>query len=314
MDDLKGNGDNSSVSHTFDTQRPSPPNRRPRPMRYPLAPRRLRLVLLSLSIVLVLVVASLVAFAHWSQTSGKLAPVTTTALITIPTRTPTLAPTRTSTLAPTPTRTSTLIPTPTIPLTPSAVLTWARSGKPFIDDKLQFQNGNNWSENTNASGGCQFSNATYHASASHTDHYTHCLALAGQDSNLQNIAFQVQMTITKGDAGGLVFYSDAAGGNDYAFTVCITSACGPGYSLWIGQSMRYSRVTSGSTAYLKTAADQMNQLTVVARNGDIYLYVNDMNVALVHHNTFLAGYVGVTAYEKINGTDVLFSNAQAWKL
>ena len=196
--------------------------------------------------------------------------------------------------SPPPTPTST--PTPTVPTNPKDILTWATREQPFIDDQLQSQNGNKWSEYTNNLGGCQFSSQTYHASASRADHFTPCLMLADQDSNLQNIAFQVQMTIIQGDAGGLIFHSTASGSNDYAFYICIDPLCTKGaYKLYMCQSMRYSRIISGPSPAIKTDFNQTHVLTVVALNGDIYLYINGEYITQVHDNTYISGYIGVMA-------------------
>lgn len=312
---MKMKNDEPSVSD--DT---SPFQRLPRPLRYPSTLLRRRILLLSLGIALVVIVGTAVTvFSHPGATSVTR---TTTAIKTlIPTPTPTAHPTPTPmpTLIPTPTPTPipNLLPTsaPTIPTTPSGILTWATSGQPFINDQLQSQDGNSWSNNPNSVRSCQFSGGAYHASVSIANNYVPCLALATQDSNLQNIAFQVQVTIIKGDAGGLVFHSNASGANNYSFTFCIDAACGQGYyGLYIGQNMHYSHIVSGLNAAIKAGLNQTNLLTVVVLNGAIYLYINNQYLTQVQDNTFSSGYIGVTAYEGSNSTDVSFSNAEVWKL
>ena len=112
-----------------------------------------------------------------------------------------------------------------------------------------------------------------------------------------------------------MFHSNASGANNYSFTTCIDSACGQGYyGLWMGQNMHYSHIVSGPSTAIKTNLNQTNVLTVVTHNGDIYLYVNGQNVAYIQDNTLITGYIGFTAYEEKNPTDVSFSNAQVWKL
>lgn len=314
---MKKKHDESSVAdHT------SPSQRLPRPLSYRSPLLRPRILLLSLVIALVLVVivgTTVTIFRHLGATSVTRTPTAIKTLIPTPTPTSHPTPTSTPTLIPTsvPTPLPNFLPTstPTIPTTPSGILTWATSGQPFINDRLQFQDGNSWSENPNSVRSCQFSGGTYHASVSIANNYVPCLALAGQDSNLQNIAFQVQVTIIKGDAGGLVFHSNASGADNYSFTFCINAACGQGYyGLYIGQNMHYSHIVSGFNPAIKTGLNQTNLLTVVVLNGAIYLYINNQYLNQVQDNTFSSGYIGVTAYEGSNSTDVSFSNAEVWKL
>ena len=230
----------------------------------------------------------------------------------VPFITPTYSPTPFSS-SPTPIQT---LP-PTIPQTPSAILSWARSGQPFINDQLQSQIGNEWSEIPTGLRRCQFSGGTYHASVSYNKSYALCLAHADQDSNLQNIAFQAQVTIIQGDAGGLIFHANPSGTSDYTFTFCINPdpACGKGYyGLFIGQGTNNSQIVADYSAAIKTDLNQTNLLTVVALNGIIYLYINNLYVKCVNDNTFSSGTIGVTAFEWNNPTDVSFSNLQVWKL
>jgi hypothetical protein len=264
-------------------------------------PARVRFAIPSLVLIFLLVIAASIMLV---ELKFPLA-------VTRPDLTVTASPTIRATTAPTPTLAQLILTG-----SPSDVLARATSGQPFIDDPLQSQDGNNrWSENTTSLGGCRFSNGTYHASASLADRYTPCLALADQDSNLQNIAFQAQMTIIQGDVGGLIFHSNASGSNGYAFTICVDPACGKGYyGLYMSQGNGYSQLISGSSTAIKTDLKQTNLLTVVAYNGDIYLYVNDKSVAHIQDNTFISGYIGLTAYELSNSTDVSFSYAQVWKL
>jgi hypothetical protein len=213
--------------------------------------------------------------------------------------------------------TPTLNLTPTIPSNPKDILTWATSRQPIINDQLQSQDDNTWSENTtDLWRRCQFSGGTYHSIVLHSNSYAPCLALAAQDENLQNIALQVQVTIIQGDAGGLIFHSNASGSNDYSFTICINAACGGQgyYRLYLIQGAHANYLTSGPSTAIKANLNQNNLLTAVAYNGAIYLYVNDEYVAHINDNTVNAGYIGLTAYEGINSTDVSFSNIQVWKL
>lgn len=109
MHNLKKRSDKSPVSDTFD------PQRLPRPLRYRSALLRLRYILLSVGVMLVLVVAGLTIFINQSVAHDKSTLVATRTLIPTPIHTP--APTST----PIPIPTSTPVPTPTSIPTPMPV-------------------------------------------------------------------------------------------------------------------------------------------------------------------------------------------------
>ena len=76
---------------------------------------------------------------------------------------------------------------------------------PTLSDSLTAQNSNAWDvSSNNASRGCAFQNGAYHAFAARQD-VVECLAKGLSYGN--NFVYQVQMTTTKGDGGGIIFGS-----------------------------------------------------------------------------------------------------------
>jgi len=88
-----------------------------------------------------------------------------------------------------------------------AIFNQATSGTPVLNDPLSQQDANNWEvDDKTGGGGCAFSGGSYHASMPQASYFASCYA---QNSNFSNFAFQVQMTILKGDRGGIIFRYDS---------------------------------------------------------------------------------------------------------
>src|SRR6266566_2819956 len=192
-------------------------------------------------------------------------------------------------------------------LTPQELYTRITSGKPAISDPLDSINHSLFVSRSNSASSCGFTGGTYHASAS--PHFTiYCFAPIG----VSNFAFQAQMTIIKGDAGGLVFRlnSDTSSLNSYLFLIDRLG----GYSLVALQNTNNARqLVNGVNPAIKVGLNQSNLLTVLALGSNLFVYVNKQYITRVGDNTFSSGIVGVFA-TGANATDVAFSNAQIWRL
>src|SRR5437588_791231 len=91
-------------------------------------------------------------------------------------------------------------------------------GAPIINDPLQDNSQNyNWDvTNLPSGGGCAFTGGAYHVSMPQKGYISPCFA---QATNLSNFAYQIQMTIIKGDQGGIAFRADSGKGNFYYFNL-----------------------------------------------------------------------------------------------
>ena len=202
-------------------------------------------------------------------------------------------------------------PTPSDP-----TYTQATRGSSFLTDSLTSQDGNKWFEGQQLHGGnCLFTGGKYQASESSTGYYNFCGASIGK---LDNFVFQAQMTITRGDAGGLSFRADSVdnAANFYAFTICTNPICTTGsYALYkcLNHSCKDKELAGGASPAIN-GGNQTNLLIVIARGHDIYLYVNSDLVAHVQDSSLSSGDIGMTAYSVQNVTDAEFSNVQVWKL
>jgi len=190
-----------------------------------------------------------------------------------------------------------------------SIYTQATSGNPTINSSLSGNTGNNWDiDQAQGGGGCAFTGGSYHASLYSKGFYFPCIA---QNTNFSNFAFQVQMNITRGDYGGLVFRANSAAVKFYNFRVGQDGS----YNLFVSQDSTHGNdLLFGNSPAIKKNAGQTNLLTVIARGSNIYFYVNKQYVGSISDGTYKSGQIGFFAEDHTNPTDVAFSNLQVWQL
>jgi hypothetical protein len=172
---------------------------------------------------------------------------------------------------------------------------------PLHDDSGGYQ----WDEEK---GNCQFPGGGYHAATSVKLYTYWCAAFA---TNFSNFAYQAQMTILKGDSGGLMFRADANKSKVDYFRIDQT-----GYFMFIVFSGHTSAVllADGTIADFHKGAGQSNLLGVVAQGAHMTLYVNDQSVKTVTNSTLSQGQIGVAASDYDSPVEVVFTDAKVWKL
>ncbi len=189
------------------------------------------------------------------------------------------------------------------------ILTRSTRRIPDINSSLAFQTTTNWdSYITQDGGGCAFRDNHYHASVFKQDFYTACIAHA---TNFNNVAIEVQMTIIRGNEGGLLFHSTNNDKNFYSFRLSSDGT----YSLLLTQNDNHivSLVYDKSTL-IKTGTGQPNLLTIIAQGPNFYLYINRHFVASASDSTYTSGTLGLVAVDRTAGTDIAFSNLRVWRL
>ncbi len=159
-----------------------------------------------------------------------------------------------------------------------------------------------WDENAN----CAFIFGTYHAIAPDARYSDYCTA---NSTDFGNFTYEVQMTILKGDAGGVIFRVENTNPNQY-------------YDFHINQDGMYSLVAvsgsggpslkQGSSSAIEQGLNQTNLITVVAQGANITLYVNHQSLGSVTNSTYSHGLIGVYAVVYTRPTEVAFSNAKVW--
>jgi hypothetical protein len=178
---------------------------------------------------------------------------------------------------------------------------------PTLSDSLTAQNSNTWDVDTsnNASRGCAFQNGAYHAFAARQD-VVECLAKGLSYGN--NFVYQVQMTTTKGDGGGIIFGSSVSDSLiKYRFYVNTGSYCDLFVPLNGGQRLfnsSHAPIISGS-----------NLIAVMVISHTMYLFINEKYVGLAHtiDGGPLSGQIGLFAEEVNSTTDLVFSELHVWQ-
>jgi hypothetical protein len=183
------------------------------------------------------------------------------------------------------------------------------SGTPILNETLAAQTSSNWDVyNAVGGGGCVFSGSALLASVSQPSFYVPCFAHA---TNFGNFAFEAQVNIVKGDQAGLIFRANDASSKFYVFRIGRDG----NYALYLSKDAKNSvPIAEDSSSVIKTGLGQINILTVIAQNSNIYLYINKQFVGSVNDGTYASGEIGVFAGDNTNATEVAFSNIRVWNL
>lgn len=194
------------------------------------------------------------------------------------------------------------------------ILTQAMSGTVLMDDPLTAPTTNNWDQLTpsqsTVNGSCAYSNGGYHSMMPTKGYFQPCYSRA---STFTNFAYQVQMTIVSGDEGGIIFRANPSSSQFYLFRVNVNG----GYDLfqYIDSNGKDAKdLLSGTASSFKTGLNSQNTITVVAKGGTLYFYINGQYVASASNSAFPSGLIGVFGESNTNPTDVAFSNAKVWQI
>lgn len=194
-----------------------------------------------------------------------------------------------------------------------SIYTQVTSGSPTLNDPLSGQDGNNWDVgSTSGEGSCKFSGNAYHAGAQQSDYFYACFA---ETPTFSNLAFQVQMTIMRGDYGGIIFRADSANSKYYYYRIGKDGA----YDLTISTDTTFAHdrlLKSGNApSIIKTGLNQTNLVSVVAKGSDLYLFVNQQYLDKVSDSTYKSGQIGVFGGDFAStSADVAFTNAKVWTI
>jgi hypothetical protein len=186
------------------------------------------------------------------------------------------------------------------------------SGSLVLNDLLHDNSGGyDWPEGSSAVGSaCQFAHGGYHVSVARTSSLYYCIAGA---TTFTNFAYEVRMTILKGDEGGIIFRADGASSKFYYFRVGRDGS----YALYsyVDATGSHARtLASGITPTVHTGLNQANVLAVVAHDSSLALYINSQPVTSITDKTYAVGQIGVASAYANSATEVMFSNARVWAI
>jgi len=191
------------------------------------------------------------------------------------------------------------------------IYTQATSGSPVLSDPMIGQDANNWDVGSASNGAsCGFTGGAYHATEPQKGFFISCY---DGTSNFSNFAFQMKMTLVKGDGGGIIFRADPTSSKLYLLRISQDGSYV--LTLYVDNIGAHARdLLKSSSSLISTGANQSNLITVVAQSGNIYLYVNKQYLASVADSTYSSGKIGVFATSSTNPTDVAFSDVEVWNL
>ncbi len=183
----------------------------------------------------------------------------------------------------------------------------------LLDNPLRGNNGRyNWMEtSTNTTGGsCAFMGSAYHVSETQSGYFNTCFA---QHLQFTNFTYEVEMNISNGDAGGIVFRADSTYTKFYYLRFDQNGVFS--LRLYVDATGATSRLLkSGFSPAIAFSPNETNTIAVVARNETIDLYLNQQFLTSVTDSTYNQGQIGVTADDATTPTDVIFTHAKVWKL
>jgi tetratricopeptide (TPR) repeat protein len=250
-------------------------------------------VILMIGLVLVLLAGSgsLIFYAHSGAANSLNANSTATAQATI---------------IPSPTSATSTNTTPTTSSEPNSLLLYPPyTGTLALNDSLNDNSSNNWFEGGSSNGACVFTGGAYHVFAIQLETTISCPARA---TNFSNFAYQIQMTIIKGDFGGSIFRLNT-NDNFYLFGISTKGS----YNLSIhSKNSGFQTLSSGQSSAINTGLSQPNLIAIVASGSELDLYVNQQLISTVIDGTYNRGQIGVSASASQDQTEVMFSNAQVW--
>jgi hypothetical protein len=184
-------------------------------------------------------------------------------------------------------------------------------GTLVLSDSLSdISHGYGWPVVNDQFGTCQFLGGAYHVSTTISSGGHWCDA----SPDFRNFAFEVQMTILKGDTGGITFRAEDALNTTYVFAVGQNGKC----ELSVAQGSSNTRtllVQPVLSLAVHQGLGKTNTIAVVARGNTITLHVNHQQIASVTDSTSSHGLIGLVASSYTLGsypTEVAFSNARVW--
>jgi hypothetical protein len=160
----------------------------------------------------------------------------------------------------------------------------------------------------NAGGDCEFTGGSFHVRESGAgSSYAY---MANRDYS--DFAIQVQMTIIKGDIGGIEFRANHT--NKTWYTFCV----GEDGTYWLDRDQQdINVVPQTSSSFINKGRGQINLIAVVAQESTITLYVNGQQIDSVTDSANSHGEIGLLAGEyKTCGSpaDVAYNNLKVWRL
>jgi hypothetical protein len=187
----------------------------------------------------------------------------------------------------------------------------ATGGTPALNDSLRTQSNNNWDEVQSSQASCSFAKGMYDSTTT-SGFFRSCMAEA---TNFGNLAYQVEMNVVSGHSGGLVLRA-TANTSGYYFRLS-TDGTVLVEKLVInaqGNNTTSTSLFAGRSAAAHMGNNQFNTITVIMRGSAMYMYINRQYAFHTSDSAYKSGLIGVFADSDASSSEILFRNAQVWKL
>lgn len=153
--------------------------------------------------------------------------------------------------------------------------------------------------------GCSYTHSHYQVTTSENPLHV-CLG-----PHFRDFAFEVQMTIIKGDCGGIVLRADFKQNVFYNFLVCQLGVFS--FAKYEGDRPGVGLLQPQRSPILNGDLHQSNTLGIYANGNTLMLYANSQRLGLIHDNASAEGKLGLDAIAlSSNPTEVIYSNARVW--
>lgn len=168
--------------------------------------------------------------------------------------------------------------------------------KPLLIDSLSQQDKNQWGTYSDSGGySCSFQDQSYVVSAANGGNGYYCVSGV---LNYGDAAIQVDVTLTDGMLGGLVFRGQYVNNIAEFYFFYVTTDGQFGMDMY--KASTDSPVDSSTLIGLTpndaiTGAGQRNQLMVIMKGPKLMLFDNSTFLAQISDNTYTSGFVGVEA-------------------
>lgn len=195
-------------------------------------------------------------------------------------------------------------------LTPEQVYQQATSGTPTIDDPLKDDSGNVWYNYgaVTAKNNCNFRAGAYHITLPDTGG-SDCI---GANTLFNNLAIQVQITVIKGQVGGLLIRINHGAQNPTAYGFEIDTQ--GNYFLYAVDQSQARPLKVGQSLAIANGLNHPNIITMIARDSHIYAYANGQNIADTIDTTYTSGQIALVGESTVGALDVAFNNVKVWAL
>jgi DNA-binding XRE family transcriptional regulator len=184
-------------------------------------------------------------------------------------------------------------------------------GKLAFFDPLNQKRGSQWDTSSNDDEGtlCQFTGGAYHVRTPlGGGYFPECYP----KGIFSNFALEVQLTVTQGDCGGVIFRADDVG-HFYSLLFCQDGT----YQVltFFDNVSHVAGLDSDKSSAVHTGLGQQNKIAVVANGSTLIVYANEHQISYVQDSSYTSGSIALIAYPFYGHvTDVAYRNARLWTL